>query len=110
MLLLEAIEGLPSFWQGKCDMQGRMSRCAQFALVSVVLGGILLILVCPQPQLAGSYQATHGPTVTLRSLGSLLLLMLAIAAAAGSLAGKCYFGHDRARNTGSATLGSVLLC
>ena len=87
-----------------------MSRCAQFALVSVVLGGILLILVCPQPQLAGSYQATHGPTVTLRSLRSLLLLILAIAAAAGSLAGKRSFGYEMARSAKSATLGSVLLC
>lgn len=87
-----------------------MTRVAQVALVGLLLGGILLILIFPQPHLSGSYQATHGPTVTLRSLRSLLLLMLAIAAAAASPAGRICSGQHTARSLGSAGFGSVLLC
>lgn len=87
-----------------------MSRFAQFALVGLLAGGILLILVCPQPHLTGSYQATHGVTVTLRSLRSLLLLMLAIAAAASVPAGHGSFSRKLALSEPAVTLSSVLLC
>ncbi len=87
-----------------------MSRVAQFALIGLVLGGVLLILILPQPHLTGSYQATHGPTVTLRSLRSLPLLMLAIAASAGSVAGRVRIDRESARHSRGAGLASVLLC
>ena len=91
-------------------MKQAMSRLFQFALVGLLAGGILLILICPQPRLMGSYQATHGPTVTLSSLRAVLLLVAAIAAAAGSLAGLGCFGWQSSARSRSLTLGSVLLC
>jgi len=87
-----------------------MSRFAQLALVSLVLGGLLFILLLPQPHLTGSYQATHGPTVTLRSLRAPLLLMLAIATAAGWFAGRCYRRGQMDRDTKFPLPSSVLLC